>query len=233
MKCWVKCSEGLSNRVSNIIRRYIDHMEFAAYMALVYHILSYCFGYIFYHFIYGCMFCMPLFDCVNYVILLLCSCIIIIIIIMYVPFCVFCLIVLFCVLFVSKCVLYYCHRVSTQWQFTNISYHIISYHVGWVVCFTQLPRYLWNRTPVPIEQESGWGPRAGPDILEETFPTGIWSPHCQPRDLVTIRTALSRLPETVVTMSPYHTTRCLCSKTTPWRKLYVRSSAVNLRYRRT
>ena len=37
------------------------------------------------------------------------------------------LLVLFYVLFVCKCVLYYCHRVLTQLQLTNISYHIISY----------------------------------------------------------------------------------------------------------
>ena len=40
------------------------------------------------------------------------------------------LFVLFYVLFVCKCVLYHCHRVLTQLQLTNISYHIIiSYHI--------------------------------------------------------------------------------------------------------
>jgi len=36
--------------------------------------------------------------------------------------------VLFYVLFVCKCVLYYCHRVLTQLQLTNISSHIIWFH---------------------------------------------------------------------------------------------------------
>jgi hypothetical protein len=38
-------------------------------------------------------------------------------------------IVLFWVLFVCKFVLYYFHRVSTQLQLANISYHIVSYHI--------------------------------------------------------------------------------------------------------
>jgi hypothetical protein len=43
------------------------------------------------------MFCMLLLNCVHYVFLLLCLCILIV---MYVPFWVFCFILLFCVLFV-------------------------------------------------------------------------------------------------------------------------------------
>ena len=65
------------------------------------------------------MFCMPLFNFVNYVFLLLCLCILIV---MYVPFWVFSFIVSFCVLFICKCVLYYCHRVATRWQLKYISY---------------------------------------------------------------------------------------------------------------
>jgi hypothetical protein len=75
---------------------------------------------------YDCMVCMLLFNFVNYGFLLLR-----ILIFMYVPFWIFCFIVLFCVLFVCKCVLYQCHRVSTQLQFNKyiISHHVISYQI--------------------------------------------------------------------------------------------------------
>jgi len=86
------------------------------------HILSYSFGSIFNHCIYVCMFVRFCLIFVNYVFLLSYLCMLIV---MYVVFCVFCSIVLFCVLFVCKCVLYYCHRVSTHLQLTNVSYSII------------------------------------------------------------------------------------------------------------
>jgi len=82
-------------------------------------------------FIYGCVFCMLLFNFVNYAFLLLCLCILVI---MYVLLCIFYFVVLFYVLFVCKCVLYYCHRVSTQLQLTNISYRIVSYHISYQYC---------------------------------------------------------------------------------------------------
>jgi hypothetical protein len=123
----VRWSEGLSNRVSNVIRRHIDNMKFAGYMAFSFiTFFRVLLVPIFYHCIYSGIFCMLLFNFVNYVFLLLCLCILIV---MYVLFCIFCFNALLCVLFVCKCVLYYCYRVSTQLQLTNISYHIISYHI--------------------------------------------------------------------------------------------------------
>jgi hypothetical protein len=44
----------------------------------------------------------------------------------------------FCVLFVCKCVLYYCHRVATQLQLTNITYiiyRIVSYIISYIILY--------------------------------------------------------------------------------------------------
>ena len=66
-------------------------------------------------------------------------------------FCVFCFIVLFCVLFMCKCVLYYCHRVSTQLKSTNISINSTSFEKKksfWTqnVCF----HFFYNFCPKHI-----------------------------------------------------------------------------------
>jgi len=57
----------------------------------------------------------------------------------------------FCVLSVCKCVLYYCHRVATQLQLTNISYHIISHwRIQWGI-------YHVVRRAFAVVVNNGWG----------------------------------------------------------------------------
>jgi hypothetical protein len=69
----VKRSEGLINRVSIIIIRFIDQMKFAAYMACSFiTFFPYTSGSILYHCMYSCMFYMLLFKFLNKAFLLLC-----------------------------------------------------------------------------------------------------------------------------------------------------------------
>ena len=164
------------------IRTYIDHMKFVAFMAFSFIIFLHVVLVLFRHCIYGCMFCMLLFNFVSYVFygyiyvfLMLCKlCSVYSVfttptgtlrppwlrgfraftsVVKQMPgynsqrrvtahtllnyfdhsgfesqkaFQPNLLIALFYVLFVCKCVLYYCHRVSTQLQLTNISISIIA-----------------------------------------------------------------------------------------------------------
>jgi membrane protein YdbS with pleckstrin-like domain len=68
----VKCSESLSNRVSNISRRNIDPMKFAVFMAFSFIIFVHVLLVLFYHCLYGCMFCIIMFNSVSYAFLWLC-----------------------------------------------------------------------------------------------------------------------------------------------------------------
>ena len=62
---------------------------------------------------------------------LLCCFMLFYVLFVFVLFYVLFVFMLFYVLFVCKYVPYYCHRVLTQLQLTNISYHIISYIISY------------------------------------------------------------------------------------------------------
>ena len=72
----VKWSKYISNRVSIIIRSYINHIRFVAYMVVPFITFLYTFCSISYHCTYGCMFCILLYsmysDCNVYVFSYLC-----------------------------------------------------------------------------------------------------------------------------------------------------------------
>ena len=69
----VKWSEGLINMAFIIIRKYIDHRGFAATWLFRISQFYIFFGSNMYHFVYGCIFCVLIFNFANYVLLFLCS----------------------------------------------------------------------------------------------------------------------------------------------------------------
>jgi hypothetical protein len=107
----MKCSEGLNNRVSDIIRIYIDHMEFAACMVFFITFFNILFVPLFITVYTVVCFCMLLFKCVNYVFLLLCLCVFIVMLCSVLCILFHCDVL--CIVFLCKCVMYYIHRVST------------------------------------------------------------------------------------------------------------------------
>ena len=94
------------------------------------------------------------------------------------------LFVLFYVLFVCKGVLYYCHRVSTQLQLTNISYHTIYHikcakHSPWCNVSTvpeerTTESFFTQRVPRGICHTYGNNPYLNLHLCKQTY-THIWS----------------------------------------------------------
>jgi hypothetical protein len=156
----VKWSEGLGNRLSFIIRRYIDHLRFASYMAVslitFFRILD-LFSIIVYMVVCFVCFCLVLWIMYSF-------CCVFFFMFTY-SYCYVCsfLGILFhcvvCVFFVCKCVLYYCHRVSTQLQLKNMSCTLsrpkerFLNEMGFLAWYEQIVTQCIYIVPVPLRPD--------------------------------------------------------------------------------
>ena len=101
-------------------------------------------------------------------------------------YCLFCIVL--CIV-LCKCVLYFCHRVTTQLQLTNISYHIICLE-AWRVSFHPTP----GRTEIYTAQ--GRTPSIQFWLYQTTSKLWRWERSLSPKRLQTISWG-SCLPEKI------------------------------------
>ena len=81
---------------------------------------------------------------------------------------------------VCKCVLYYCHRVATQLQFTNISYRIVPYHsislFFFIYAYVSQAVSLAQVSPAKLYMQLLSPPHVPHALPISFFPKGLFNP---------------------------------------------------------